>query len=98
MKIIKIIIIKKGKFKWLKKNIQGSLKGEKFKFENVVISYRKSESIEVDNPYRLPFRFQKVTIEARKKDLKDEIKKRQQAGKKYKYICRLLENKNMIWV
>lgn len=71
-----------------KKFLEFVLGGEKFKDGRVSISYRKSESVQVEDVTKLPEEFKKVTIEAKKTELKDAIK----AGKTFEGVY--LEEKN----
>ena len=71
-----------------KKFLEFALGGEKFKDGRVSISYRKSESVQVEDVTKLPEEYQKVTVEAKKTELKDAIK----AGKTFEGVY--LEEKN----
>lgn len=47
----------KAKAESLRKFIQNVLNGDKFKTDRVTISYRKSETLEVDDPTNIPFNY-----------------------------------------
>lgn len=75
----------------LKNFLAYALAGEKFKTEKVSVSYRKSEAVEVENVLELPAEFQKVTYEANKTAIKDELK----AGGQI-IGCTLVEKQNVM--
>lgn len=72
----------------LDKWIEYALNGEKFKDARVSISYRKTESVQVEDPTKLPVEFQKITIEPKKTELKEAIK----SGQSFEGVT--LEEKN----
>ena len=69
--------VNENKIESLKKWLQFALNGEKYKDGRVSISYRKSESVQFDDSFKiedLPAEFRKVTVEPKKADIKDAIK------------------------
>ena len=69
--------VNEHKMESLKKWLAFALNGEKFKDGRVSISYRKSESVQFDDTFRienLPSEFRKVTVEPMKSEIKQAIK------------------------
>lgn len=63
-----------NKMDWIKNYVAASLNGETFKTARATARYRKSTSVEVAcKPEELPEKFQKVTIDADKKALKEAL-------------------------
>lgn len=81
-----------NKAEQLKNYLSGYLNGAKFKDARVAISYRKSESVEVDDNAmdELPARFIKVEKSVMKQALKDAMK----GGQTFEG-CRLVEKQNL---
>lgn len=81
-----------NKAEQLKNYLSGYLNGAKFKDARVAISYRKSESVELDDNAmdELPMRFIKVEKTVMKQALKDAMK----GGQKFDG-CRLVEKQNI---
>ena len=69
--------VNEHKMESLKNWLAFALNGEKFKDGRVSISYRKSESVQFDDTFRienLPSEFRKVTVEPMKSEIKQAIK------------------------
>ena len=69
--------VNEHKMESLKKWLAFALNGEKFKDGRVSISYRKSESVQFDDSFKLenlPSEFRKVTVEPMKSEIKQAIK------------------------
>ena len=69
--------VNEHKMESLKKWLTFALNGEKFKDGRVSISYRKSESVQFDDSFKLenlPSEFRKVTVEPMKSEIKQAIK------------------------
>lgn len=69
--------VNEHKMESLKKWLTFALNGEKFKDGRVSISYRKSESVQFDDTFKienLPNEFRKVTVEPMKSEIKQAIK------------------------
>ena len=69
--------VNERKMESLKKWLAFALNGEKFKDGRVSISYRKSESVQFDDSFKLenlPSEFRKVTVEPMKSEIKQAIK------------------------
>ena len=64
----------KNKAESLKNLLDGFLSGEKRSFPEVVISYRKSEQVTVDDDAKLDDRFLRIKTEIDKTALKDALK------------------------
>ena len=64
----------KNKAESLKNLLDGFLSGEKRSFPEVVISYRKSEQVTVDDDTKLDDRFLRIKTEIDKTALKDALK------------------------
>lgn len=64
----------KNKAESLKSLLDGFLSGEKRSFPEVVISYRKSEQVTVDDDAKLDDRFLRIKTEIDKTALKDALK------------------------
>lgn len=64
----------KNKAESLKNLLDGFLSGEKRSFPEVVISYRKSEQVTVDDDAKLDDRFLRIKTEIDKAALKDALK------------------------
>lgn len=64
----------KNKAESLKNLLDGFLSGEKRSFQEVVISYRKSEQVTVDDDAKLDDRFLRIKTEIDKTALKDALK------------------------
>ena len=66
----------KNKRESLKSYLAAFLQGKKWQNSEVAISWRKSESVEVDDIDKLPEQYQRVvtTVEANKKQLKADLK------------------------
>lgn len=64
----------KNKAEFLKNLLDGFLSGEKRSFPEVVISYRKSEQVTVDDDAKLDDRFLRIKTEIDKTALKDALK------------------------
>ena len=66
----------KNKRESLKSYLASFLQGKKWQNSEVAISWRKSESVEVDDIDKLPEQYQRVvtTVEANKKQLKADLK------------------------
>lgn len=54
--------------------LKSNLRGEKFKTPRVSVSYRRSEEVVCEDPYRLDERFKRVKVEADRKAIKDALK------------------------
>ena len=65
----------KNKAESLKNLLDGFLSGEKRSFPEVVISYRKSEQVTVDDDAKLDDRFLRIKTEIDKTALKDALKR-----------------------
>lgn len=65
----------KNKAEYLKNLLDGFLSGEKRSFPEVVISYRKSEQVTVDDDAKLEDRFLRIKTEIDKTALKDALKR-----------------------
>lgn len=65
----------KNKAEFLKNLLDGFLSGEKRSFPEVVISYRKSEQVTVDDDAKLDDRFLRIKTEIDKTALKDALKR-----------------------
>lgn len=65
----------KNKAESLKNLLDGFLSGEKRSFPEVVISYRKSEQVTVDDDAKLEDRFLRIKTEIDKTALKDALKR-----------------------
>ena len=66
----------------VKKYITRALNGDKFKNARVSVSYRKSESVCVEDIAALPDEFKKITVEPKKTELKEAMK----AGKVFEGV------------
>lgn len=66
--------VTKNKAESLKNLLDGFLSGEKRSFPEVVISYRKSEQVTVDDDAKLDDRFLRIKTEIDKTALKDALK------------------------
>jgi len=69
--------VNEHKIESLKKWLTFALNGDKFKDGRVSISYRKSESVQFDDSFKLenlPSEFRKVTVEPMKLEIKQAIK------------------------
>ena len=69
--------VNEHKIESLKKWLTFALNGDKFKDGRVSISYRKSESVQFDDSFKLenlPSEFRKVTVEPMKSEIKQAIK------------------------
>lgn len=64
----------KNKAEYLKNLLDGFLSGEKRSYPEVVISYRKSEQVAVDDNAKLDNRFLRIKTEIDKTALKDALK------------------------
>ncbi len=64
----------KNKAEYLKNLLDGFLSGEKRSYPEVVISYRKSEQVTVDEDAKLDDRFLRIKAEIDKTALKDALK------------------------
>lgn len=64
----------KNKAEFLKNLLDGFLSGEKRSFPEVVISYRKSEQVTVDDDAKLDDRFLRIKTEIDRTALKDALK------------------------
>lgn len=64
----------KNKAEYLKNLLDGFLSGEKRSYPEVVISYRKSEQVAVDDNAKLDDRFLRIKTEIDKTALKDALK------------------------
>lgn len=64
----------KNKAEYLKNLLDGFLSGEKRSYPEVVISYRKSEQVAVDDDAKLDDRFLRIKAEIDKTALKDALK------------------------
>lgn len=64
----------KNKAEFLKNRLDGFLSGEKRSYPEVVISYRKSEQVTVDDDAKLDDRFLRIKTEIDKTALKDALK------------------------
>lgn len=68
--------VNEHKIESLKKWLTFALNGDKFKDGRVSISYRKSESVQFDDSFKLenlPSEFRKVTVEPMKSEIKQAI-------------------------
>ena len=93
MKLAKRQQSTENKAESLKKYLEYALGGEKFKDARATISYRKSEQVTFSEDFKmddLPGEFLKVTIEAKKSELKTAIKD----GQKFKGV-ELVEKQNI---
>ena len=67
------IRVNENKAESLKKYLKGYLNGNKFETSKVRISYRKSKSLEIDNPENIPFDYITYEPKYNKTDLKKAI-------------------------
>ncbi len=81
-----------NKLESIKNYLRMNLKeGEKMNDDISSISWRKSESVQVDNVALLPAEFTKVTVEAKKNEIKAALKDGGQVAG-----CHLIKNNNMV--
>jgi hypothetical protein len=64
----------KGSADWLKNYLSNTLRGEKYKDDNSVVSYRRSEIVNILMPEKLTDEFVRVKVEPDKTAIKDAIK------------------------
>ena len=64
-----------GEAEWIKNYIaRHAPEGQKFSWPDAVISWRKSVSVEVESALDLPEKYQRITVEANKTELKEALK------------------------
>lgn len=84
-----------NKVESLKKYLEHALHGDKFKDARVSISYRKSEGIHFAEDFdfnKVPGKFIKCTIDAKKTEMKEAIK----AGEEIPGVCLITKNNLII--
>ena len=74
--------VAENKAESVKKYIARALNGDKFKNARASVSYRKSESVCVEDIAALPDEFKKITVEPKKTELKEAMK----AGKVFEGV------------
>lgn len=74
----------------LKKYMAYVLDGQKFKTDRVQVSWRKSETVEVEDVLKLPPELQRLSVEPDKKSIKERMK----AGEDFEGV-RLVEKNNI---
>lgn len=78
-----------NKAKWLRGYLASSLNGEKWKSDKVVLSWRKSESVDLDDDFS-DERFIKYEPKISKTDIKDALKRGEEVAG-----ARLIEKSNL---